>query len=179
MFGKKIEIIDVCACDVGRVGSCLGYGCWFFNCLGFMVLRNLFCFTLLAVPLSGALAQGRDLRVSNFQGQDLRQENLQEADLQGSNLKDAVLDGANLQRANLKVAYLQGASLRDANLQNASLQVAHLQEADLQGADLRGANLQASRLKGADFFGAKVDIIWRSHIEKQEVSNYDSIIWIQ
>ena len=93
--------------------------------------------------LSGLIAPGADLSLSNFT----------QADLSAADLSGANLDGASLQGADLSGANLTGASLESANLSGATLHGAVLTGVELKHTDFTGAALREITAANVDFGG--------------------------
>ena len=107
-----------------------------------------------AVSLSEAELEGKDLS-----GADLRGASLEHANLRGAKLgHGTLLWSANLCYADLYQANLRGAELQHANFTGTDLFKANLREANLRGSDLSGANggVETEQLAGADLTDVKL-----------------------
>jgi uncharacterized protein YjbI with pentapeptide repeats len=126
--------------------------------------------------------------------------NLKNARFVNADIREAVLSGADMTGADLRGANLRGANLEGVVLKKANLLDAYLYEANLSGADMRGAILVAGttdktdynsiqdkiirgeisyyiHLKFTDMAGAAISAKWKPFLEKQNIKNFDKIIW--
>jgi hypothetical protein len=144
----------------------------------------------LAVDLSGADLDGKDLRHINFHRANLRGISLGRTDLREANLSEALLyqavcnqvnlASADLSHANLSYACLSDANLwktnlRDANLSWASLFHAFLGEANLREADLAETNFTWANLHGANMEKAHLSQTIFGDVDLSEVQGLETL----
>ncbi|MBN2157807.1 MAG: pentapeptide repeat-containing protein [Spirochaetes bacterium] len=164
---------------------------------------------LLTQKLAGANLSGYDFYNLRLPQINLTKSRLVRTNFSFAVLTDAVMVNADLRGADLSAADLSGADLRGANLRNALLHNAILKRANLidsycYGADLSGADLRDAifvsksdtstdesmrnsdnrsplfaHLRNADMSGAAVSVKMKDFISKQNVRNFEKIIWVK